>query len=250
MFATIVIVLPSPFTGGDVHLSHNKIAQVYNCSEDSKLATHVMAWYTDVKHEIKPVKSGYRLALSYNLVRTTATFRPPLQTNELLAENITRVLQAWQERRSDPSTPEKIIYRLSHRYSVANLKGDALKSVDGQRFSVLLPIAERLGFRIGLAHVDCELNGAWDLDDPYNKPFSWYETDDVRVTNLVDLEGNLLVDKLAFDSEKETVPQDLGDDLKEIEADDEDYTEYTGNVSLPIFLPSTALNATLRRAVT
>lgn len=250
MFATIVIVLPSPFAGGDVHLSHNKVAQIYDCSEDSKLATHVMAWYTDVKHEIKPVKSGYRLALSYNLVRTTKTLRPPLQTNELLTENITRVLQAWKERRSDPSVPEKIIYRLSHRYSVANLRGDALKSVDGQRFSVLLPIAERLGFKIGLAHVDCELIGAWDLDEPHEKPFSWCHTDDVQVTNLVDLEGNLLVNKLAFDSEKETVPQDLGDELKKFEADEEDYTEYTGNVSLPVCFSSTALNATLRRVAT
>lgn len=229
MVATIVIVLPSLFTGGDAHISHNGITRVYDCSEQSKVVTHVMAWFTDVKHEIKPVQSGYRLALSYNLIRTTETLRPPLQNNELLAENISRVLESWKGKRSDPSAPEKIIYRLSHEYSIANLKGSALKSVDGQRFSYLLPAAERHGFKIGLAYIDLHLSGSWAQEDPFNKPFEWHRTESARVNHLVDLEGNVLVDELAYDSKRETIPDDLGYNLEKVPADEEESTEYTGN---------------------
>lgn len=244
MFATIVVVLPSPFRGGNVHVSHNDVCRVYDCSEDSKLDTHVMAWYTDVKHEIKPVESGFRLALSYNLIRTTETIRPPLQTNELLTENIGRVLQAWKEKRkrSDPTAPEKIIYRLSHQYSVASLKGTMLKSIDGQRYTALLPVSERLGFRIGLAHVNCHLYGVWDEADPHNRPFIWYATRNAKITHLVDLEGSLLTNSLAYVSGKEAIPRDLGSGLGEVEADDESSTEYTGNVGPP-FLLTVTVNA-------
>lgn len=186
------------------------------------MVTHVIAWFTDVKHEIKPVQSGYRLALSYNLIRTTETLRPPLQNNELLAENISRVLESWKGKRSDPSAPEKIIYRLSHEYSIANLKGSALKSVDGQRFSYLLPAAERHGFKIGLAYIDLHLSGSWAQEDPFNKPFEWHRTESARVNHLVDLEGNVLVDELAYDSKRETIPDDLGYNLEKVPADEEE----------------------------
>ena len=79
MFASIVVVLPSTFIGGTAHLSHGSLSVVYDCSQDSSLLkTTVLPWYTDVMHEIKPITSGYRLALTYNLVHTTSALRPSL----------------------------------------------------------------------------------------------------------------------------------------------------------------------------
>ena len=51
MFASIIVVLPSTFTGGTAHLSHGTLSG----SQDSPLKTTGLSWYTDVMHEIKPV---------------------------------------------------------------------------------------------------------------------------------------------------------------------------------------------------
>ncbi|THH13506.1 hypothetical protein EUX98_g9716, partial [Antrodiella citrinella] len=38
--------------------------------------------YTDVTHEIKPITSGYRLALAYNLLHTNTSLRPAISNDE------------------------------------------------------------------------------------------------------------------------------------------------------------------------
>jgi hypothetical protein len=52
MFATLIVVLPSKFAGGDAHLSHAGNNLVFNTSNDSLKKTSVLAWYTDVMHEV------------------------------------------------------------------------------------------------------------------------------------------------------------------------------------------------------
>lgn len=64
MFATIIVILPSMYTGGEVHVSHSSSYEVFDFAAQSLLSTVALAWYTDVFHEVKPVTSGYRLALS------------------------------------------------------------------------------------------------------------------------------------------------------------------------------------------
>lgn len=63
VFATLIIVLPSAYAGGQVNLSHGGVDMVYDCSARSLNTMTVMAWYTDVICEAKPITSGYRLAL-------------------------------------------------------------------------------------------------------------------------------------------------------------------------------------------
>lgn len=53
MFATIVVVPPSKFKGGSLHVSHGSLSTVYDCSPKSLTETNVLAWYTDVMHEVK-----------------------------------------------------------------------------------------------------------------------------------------------------------------------------------------------------
>lgn len=75
MFATIIIVLLSSYSGGQVHVSHSASSHLYDLAPSSASATSVLAWYTDVIHEVKPITSGYCLALSYNLIHTSQEFR-------------------------------------------------------------------------------------------------------------------------------------------------------------------------------
>jgi hypothetical protein len=48
----MIIVLPSEFTGGDAHVSHGEETKVFDTSALSLSKTTVLAWYTDVMHEI------------------------------------------------------------------------------------------------------------------------------------------------------------------------------------------------------
>jgi predicted 2-oxoglutarate/Fe(II)-dependent dioxygenase YbiX len=65
MFATVIIILPSIYGGGEVRVKHGSASQTF---EFPSFSTSALAWYTDVMHEVRPVTSGHRLALSYNLI--------------------------------------------------------------------------------------------------------------------------------------------------------------------------------------
>ncbi len=71
MFGTLIVQFPSHFTGGDLVLRHSthKPTVIKTCA-DSHWAVKYTAFYCDVEHELRPVESGYRLAVAYNLVHT------------------------------------------------------------------------------------------------------------------------------------------------------------------------------------
>ncbi|KAA1473723.1 hypothetical protein DENSPDRAFT_780596, partial [Dentipellis sp. KUC8613] len=247
MFATIVIILPSAFTGGEAHLSHGGLSAVFDIASTSQVMTTVFAWYTDVQHEIKPITSGYRLALSYNLIHTTQSLRPALMTNEDIVKKFAAVLQAWTSD-SATSNPDKIFYLLNHKYSEANLSGSALKGSDAQKVALLEGLATKHGFLLGLATAHCHLRGPADDcgggyrgRDPYKDysddedsgddvDFAEVEEREMTIEHFVDMEGKLIKDNLEYE-EGETIPEDLTQDVEAGKCDDEDYEGYTGNVS-------------------
>lgn len=259
MFATVIIVLPSQFTGGAAHLSHSGLSKVLDCSPSSAYETTVLAWYTDVTHEIKPITSGYRLALSYNLLHTTQSLRPALSTNEDLVRKIRRTLLTWKQD-AGVSTPEKIIYLLNHHYSQASLNASALKGVDAHKVATLDAVAQGLGFRLGLASVECRLWGPGDdreecrshhwlkdygyrygeservcegfKDEEYITMnfFDEYITRDMNFIDLVDLEGNLITEILSYDKRTGLIPVDLRKTVESGPLDEEVYGGYQGNV--------------------
>ena len=66
MFATLVIVLPSISTGGDLVVQHKgrEVRLDLRCTDPSE--TSFAAFYADCVHEVLPVTDGCRLALVYN----------------------------------------------------------------------------------------------------------------------------------------------------------------------------------------
>ncbi|KAK7696246.1 hypothetical protein QCA50_000899 [Cerrena zonata] len=248
MFATIIVVLPSKFTGGEAHLSHGGLSKVYDSSKDSVHQTTVMAWYTDVTHEIKPITSGYRLALAYNLVHTKQSLRPVLSSNNDFIDGVRNALISWNECEEDGiPTPEKLVYLLDHKYSQANLRAGALKGADDHKVSILAAVAEELGFNLGLASVEFHLSGAgdddchyrpqrWDCysdedsDDGYNDVnFGEVSDRDVSIETFVDLDGNHIANSLEFDNETETIPSDFVEDIESGPYDRQEYEGYMGN---------------------
>ncbi|RXW22517.1 hypothetical protein EST38_g3330 [Candolleomyces aberdarensis] len=185
MFATVIIVLPSSFEGGEVHLSHAGKNAVIDLSQVSEFKSSVLAWYTDVIHEVKPVKSGYRLALSYNLIQTSPNapipFLPDMQG---MIQDVRRVLRKWKDGKFEPINFENssfetrrkwapvIAYILSHKYSERDLKSGApsLKGSDAQLVGQLLPIAKDMGFTVCVGKLTYTRQGRWMFDADESVP--------------------------------------------------------------------------------
>lgn len=231
MFATVVVVLPSEFTGGAAHLSHGKLSKVYDCSATSQHEISVLAWYTDVIHEIKPITSGYRLALSYNLVHTTKSLRPALSANEDLVSQLRDRLITWKNDKGLHS-PGKLLYLLDHTYSQANLQASALKGVDAHKVAMLDPIAQELGFRLGLASVEYYQSGGATEDHDYPRRFAYIEEKKLSITCFKDMKGQQIRRTLEVDKKTETIPSKLADHIAKGDEYDEEHGEYTGNVRI------------------
>jgi len=252
MFATVVVVLPSQFTGGAAHLSHGKLSKVMDCATDSLMSTSVLAWYTDITHEIKPIMSGYRLAISYNLVHTTNALRPSLPLTHSVVNQLGQILLSWKQTYDLDSVPTKIIYLLSHKYSQANLKGSALKGADAHKVALLEDIARMHNFHLGLANLECHLTGyaedsgcrhynRWDdSDGEQDDDVDMAEVEERAMTieNLVDLQtGELITDNVTCEDEDELelIPADLRDKVEAGSPDEQEYEGYQGNVCASLF---------------
>jgi hypothetical protein len=229
MFATMVIVLPASFEGGDAHLSHGNQSLVFNTSVASLANTSVLAWYTDVMHEIKPIMAGYRLALSYNLIHTTTSLRPALSTVTDVIAPLRHVLLSWKQQQEEP---DKIIYMLDHKYSHANMSGGALKGSDAHVLAILDELAKEIGFHLGLANVEHKVTGMAADNGGYRGRDDTYMEDigdtTTSIKNLVDLDGKLIGAQISFDDEAETIPRNLGETIEEGKWDKQECEGYQG----------------------
>ena len=66
MFGSLVVCLPSQFTGGALVTRHQDRQVTFDWSL-SPNATHWASFFSDVEHEVLPVTSGHRVTLTYNL---------------------------------------------------------------------------------------------------------------------------------------------------------------------------------------
>ncbi|KAE9404681.1 hypothetical protein BT96DRAFT_916766 [Gymnopus androsaceus JB14] len=250
MFATMIIILPSLYTGGQVQVSHAGKSQTFDFAKDSQLSTSVLAWYTDVFHEVKPVKSGYRLALSYNICQIAPTVSiPRLPVVDEAHKLLRRVLLKWREDMFSTAPSSVVAYLLDHQYSLADLnKGaECLKGQDKHRVFHLRAVAEEMGFVVAFATLVCRKNGAvdyetsdadaiYDEDDPYEEfgdgPGEVYmdesEEYDVsmHVENIVDISGKVIRrTKMELDEDC-LIPENPFEDT---DPDDKQYEGYMGN---------------------
>ncbi|PPR07885.1 hypothetical protein CVT24_005622 [Panaeolus cyanescens] len=166
MFATVMIILPSTFEGGQVHISHPDSTAVLDISNESTSNTSVLAWYTDVIQEVKPLTAGCRLTLSYNLIHTSPdTPQPSLPvTPEGPLKFFRDTLQRWKDGRyPSRSLPISGLFAvmLEHTYAHSELVPGLtnLKGRDAFLISKLLPIATEMGFVFCVSSLDRKVTG-------------------------------------------------------------------------------------------
>ncbi len=77
IFGSLVVSLPSQFTGGALVTRHQGHTMTFDWSS-TPTTTQWAAFYSDVEHEVLPVTSGHRFTLTYNLYHTLSTCHPVL----------------------------------------------------------------------------------------------------------------------------------------------------------------------------
>lgn len=163
MFATLVICMPSRHEGGTLVVEHEgDCARIEFGGPDSEFQTAYAAFYADCRHEITPVRSGYRVCLIYNLALERSTAQP---TAPQKAPVVAGAARALRDLFADPSLDRnKIVIPLTHQYTEAGLHPTALKGPDRCRAEVLARAAASLDYECSLALVTHYQLGSVDYE--------------------------------------------------------------------------------------
>ncbi|MEF8754734.1 MAG: 2OG-Fe(II) oxygenase [Accumulibacter sp.] len=159
MFATLVVVLPSLYTGGELCIRHREREVCLDLSSPEPAEIAYAAFYADCRHEVRPVTAGCRLVLIYNLVRHGPGGPPGPPAYDAAIERVGGLLGRWaveqtavEPTAAEASSPAKLIHPLEHVYTPAEIGFRSLKGVDAAVASVLASAAGR---------ADCELHLAF-----------------------------------------------------------------------------------------
>ena len=155
MVATLVVCLPSVHTGGELVVDDGGTERTFRGSRDEVV---LVAFYSNRRHEVKPVRSGHRVTLTFNLMLT----EPPTPScdpgpAEQVARHLTEHFTAPAPRRyggDDTHQPIRMAFLLDHEYTEAGLQSQRFKGADAERVAVLRDAAERAGCETVFALVE------------------------------------------------------------------------------------------------
>ena len=148
MFGTLVVCMPSRHEGGTLILEHDgQTKQIDFGGKDSEFQTRYVAFYADCRHEVTPVKSGYRVCLVYNLA--SAGKKQPAAPHH--AEAVAGAAQLLKKLFSAAEALDKLAIPFTHQYTEAGFGPTQLKGADRARAEVLIRAAQTLDYECYLA---------------------------------------------------------------------------------------------------
>jgi hypothetical protein len=236
MFATMVLVLPSTHSGGELVIKHVGREVVLDPRPEEPSEIGFAAFYADCVHEVRPVKTGCRLTLVYNL--RFVDEKQPLKAPDYRAEHrrVMELLRSWA---SAEDEPDKLILPLEHAYTPAELSFSALKGADAGVASVLVKAAAEADCDLHLALVSIEESGSAEHTGYYgHRKWSRDEEEDEEFEVAEVIDRALILSKwrrpdggeAGFDdfpfTEDELYPPDAFEDLT---PDEQYFHEATGN---------------------
>jgi hypothetical protein len=191
MVATLVVVLPSSFQGGELVVRHEGQEQTIDFGgDDSRFRIHFAAFYADCEHEIRPLREGHRLCLVYNLTLAKSKKRIGAPRLSEHVERIAEILGQWAD--SD-ATPRKLAATLEHQYTQEGLVFDALKGVDRARAAALFEGARQAGCQALLALLTLHESGSAEYagggyGGGYRRRGRWYDEEEEEEEDASDYE--------------------------------------------------------------
>ncbi len=249
MVATLVIVLPSSYEGGEIVVRHDGQERTIDFSrvDHSLFHIHFAAFYADCEHEVRPLRKGYRLCLVYNLTlaKSEKSLSAPRDSEHI--EKISAILREW----STDDSARKLAITLDHQYTQDGLAWDVLKGVDRVKARVLLEAARQASCKVYLALLtfwesgSAEYSGGgrygsgrrrrWNNGYNDEDDASQYEMGEIYDSSLTanhwsDSEGNKLpVGELSVEEAELLDPEALRN-----VAPEEDFEGYTGNEGMTL----------------
>ena len=134
MVATLVVVLPSPHSGGTLIIDHQGEKKRYQSSRAAADKLSFFAFYADCQHEIRPVTDGYRVVLIYNLILKEKADRitspSATRTRQLLTEALGNYFTTPPKEDERRGGVNKLVYLLDYQYTPKGLSGEGLKNMD------------------------------------------------------------------------------------------------------------------------
>ena len=244
MVATLVVVLPSSFEGGELIVRHEGEERIIDFGGvQSQFRTHFAAFYADCEHEIRPLRAGYRLCLVYNLTLTKSKKKgitAPRRGEHV--ERISEILRDWV----NAEAPRKLVVTLDHQYTQEGLTWGALKGVDRARAYALREAARRAGCQAFLGLLTLHESGAgssaggggwgrrrrWYEEEEESGPYEMEEVFETTLTaeHWIDADSNRPpLGKLDIDEGEVLDPEGLQDVTPE-----EEFEGYTGNAGMTL----------------
>ena len=158
MVATLSVSLPTEGAGGELVVYHGSRATTFDMTSEEPSELAFAAFYADCLHEARPVTSGHRLSLVFNLFLRSGEDRfheAPDYAD--LAAPVAECLADWR----DGGATDKLVWLLEHEYSEDGLSFHTLKNTDAAVARVLGEAADR---------ADCELYAAVLRIEEYGIP--------------------------------------------------------------------------------
>jgi hypothetical protein len=170
MFGTLVIGLPAWHSGGELLVRFDgkeKIINFDNYSDNYEIP--YTAFYSDCDHEIRPLTSGYRVCLVYNLLQLKPGNKIQLES---LQQHVAKLSELLKEYENNTSLIPKIIL-LGHQYTPENFSKKSLKLNDRTRAEVLLRAAEQADYYVNMCLVTSYVAGS-----PASGGYNYEEADE------------------------------------------------------------------------
>lgn len=225
MFGTLVVSLPSQHVGGEVVVGHENRSCTFRSSTNSEFGTSFAAWYSDITHEIKPVTSGHRLVLTYNLIQDGPGSVPSAYVTGSRLDNAVGFWKSAVDS-GNGGCPNMLLYQLGHKYATADLSFDRMKGKDQQRLIQLRQVCQRHRFCLFIGCISREVLGTCDNSSEYDGYHSLSDiiNDDIELECVTDQNG------IEVGTGIPVVMSNLIQELSSKGApDEESYTGFTGN---------------------
>ena len=225
MFGTLVIQLPSNYSGGKLIVYHLGMKSEFDYSHPDCCGNcYFTSFYADCQHEVEKVTKGYRLCLIYNLMYKGLDECPTAADNEAQVSAIVSAMKQWQEDTESDDCPDVMTCLLEHKYCEASLSFQLLKNGDRAVADVLAQAKAEVDFDFYVGHI--KFTEYWAADHYCGRyKETEYGGESISAKHLKSSDGERTISK--FDIDKSSlVPEDFFDALK---PDEKEYEEATGN---------------------
>ncbi len=185
MVATLVVTLPCAHTGGELVVHDGGRVHAFAGSRTESTA---VVFYADRLHEVRPVRTGHRISLTFNIsIERSATgdTHPPDRRSARVADLLGRHFNERPASRWPGDTrmlPTRLAYLLDHQYTQRGLGWSRLKGSDQQAATLLRDAASVADCEIALGLVDIHEQRS---DDGYDDEEELLDSE-VVITHLRD----------------------------------------------------------------